>query len=1007
VTAYTVSFGQTSSGIVLHAGDTETVLSGGTASNTVVSSGGTEIISSGGRDAGARISAHGRQDVYGSASGATVSVTASQIVHSGGSASGTVVVGGTEIVSAGGTTTGTTIRRYFSSGFLSQVSINGSQIVSSGGVASGTIVDSGGEQYVYGTASGTIISNVGFELVESGGTASGTIIGSGGNQDVYGTVIGTTVSGGYQDLFSGASAISTTISAGYQYVYGTAAGTIVENGAEFVRPGGSATNIVINGGAAEVQSGGSASGITVNSGGTIIIDGGATINGLTLNSGATEAIGDSASVGGFDALAGITLAVLSGGTASGTHIESGGLEIVSAGGVDLGATVAGGGEQDVYGSASGADIHAGASQIVEPGGSALGTVVEGGGTLIVESGGTLVIYGTSAPDGTVFSAGATEAIGAGGSLSGFEVTSGLTLAVLAGGSASDITVDSGGTITIYDGAAVGGLTLQTGATEAIGDSYFYGFEVGSGWTLAVLSGAQAVYTTIDSGGQEIVSAGGLDFYAAVFGKQDVYASAIGAAVYNGGIEIVESDATTWDPVINGGTVTLEPGAIVSGSITFNGTGGQLITPYNVTNTIYGFLAGNSIDLSGGIYGTASVALLAGNVLDVTVTGINNYDLQFQLDPYYDYSSDTFQLADDGSGGMLIIEDNTPCYCRGTRILTPDGEVPVETLRIGDKVVTMSGKAQPIRWIGRRAYDGRFITGNRAVLPIRIQAGAFCPGIPSRELWVSPGHALYLAGLLIQAELLVNGMTIVQAEKVEEVEYFHIELDEHDIVYAEGALAETFTDCDNRLMFRNGAEYAALYPDDQRPAWAFCAPRLEAEDERLFPIRAALVARAEELGHRFEADPDLHLLVDGEVLRPLSEIPGVYRFEIPAGARTVWLASRNAVPAEVLLESRDIRRLGVPLERLRMFDADMLIDTGHGHAALCEGFHADEETLRRTDGLARIPDRWIGNFTGPFTLELLLSPSGLRYRVASPVPAAAVVAAAAQQKKHPAPRRKCA
>src|SRR4030088_1162844 len=118
-----------------------------------------------------RIAAHGRQDVYGSTAGATVSVTASQIVHSGGSASGTVVVGGTEIVSAGGTTTGTTIRRYFSSTFLSQVSINGSEIVSSGGVASGTIVGSGGEQYVLGRAGDAFISLGGAELAGSGGPA--------------------------------------------------------------------------------------------------------------------------------------------------------------------------------------------------------------------------------------------------------------------------------------------------------------------------------------------------------------------------------------------------------------------------------------------------------------------------------------------------------------------------------------------------------------------------------------------------------------------------------------------------------------------------------------------------------------------------------------------------------------------------------------------------------------------------------------------------------------------
>jgi hypothetical protein len=152
---------------------------------------------------------------------------------------------------------------------------------------------------------------------------------------------------------------------------------------------------------------------------------------------------------------------------------------------------------------------------------------------------------------------------------------------------------------------------------------------------------------------------------------------------------------------------------------------------------------------------------------------------------------------------------------------------------------------------------------------------------------------------------------------------------------------------------------------------------------------------------------LHLLVDGEVLRPVCEVPDVYRFEIPAGARTVWLASRNAVPAEVLLESRDIRRLGVPVERIRMFDADMLIETGHSHAALGEGFHGDEETLRWTDGLGRIPDKWVSNFAGAFSLELLLSPSGLRYLLAPVVAEPAEIAAPALVDEVPAaaPKKK--
>jgi hypothetical protein len=117
----------------------------------------------------------------------------------------------------------------------------------------------------------------------------------------------------------------------------------------------------------------------------------------------------------------------------------------------------------------------------------------------------------------------------------------------------------------------------------------------------------------------------------------------------------------------------------------------------------------------------------------------------------------------------------------------------------------------------------------------------------------------------------------------------------------------------------------------------------------------------------------------------------------------------------LPESRDIRRLGVPVERIRMFDADMLVDTGHGHAALCEGFHEDEETHRWTDGVARIPNRWISNFAGAFTLELLLFPTRSRYRVAADTPEIAEVAAAvpradeapaaAPKKKKPAAARR--
>ena len=83
--------------------------------------------------------------------------------------------------------------------------------------------------------------------------------------------------------------------------------------------------------------------------------------------------------------------------------------------------------------------------------------------------------------------------------------------------------------------------------------------------------------------------------------------------------------------------------------------------------------------------------------------------------------------------------------------------------------------------------------------------------------------MFLEGVLIEARDLVNGVSIVQATQVDEVEYFHIELDSHDVIIAEGAPSETFIDDDCRMMFRNAHEYALLYPNEpQRPA-RFCAP----------------------------------------------------------------------------------------------------------------------------------------------------------------------------------------
>ena len=103
--------------------------------------------------------------------------------------------------------------------------------------------------------------------------------------------------------------------------------------------------------------------------------------------------------------------------------------------------------------------------------------------------------------------------------------------------------------------------------------------------------------------------------------------------------------------------------------------------------------------------------------------------------------------------------------------------------------------------------------------------------------------MYLDGVLIEAKDLVNGVSIVQAERVDKVEYFHVELETHDVIIAEGALSESFIDDDSRGMFHNAHEYRALYPDAERQGSHDIARRGSRTATRLKPLRQRIALRA--------------------------------------------------------------------------------------------------------------------------------------------------------------------
>lgn len=172
----------------------------------------------------------------------------------------------------------------------------------------------------------------------------------------------------------------------------------------------------------------------------------------------------------------------------------------------------------------------------------------------------------------------------------------------------------------------------------------------------------------------------------------------------------------------------------------------------------------------------------------------------------------------GEPGHNPGDNNQNCFLRGTSIKTPAGEVCIEDLRIGDDVETMNGEAAAVRWIGRQVYKRNSLSWATSVMPIRISRHAFDRHTPHADLYLSPNHALYIDGVLIRAKDLVNGLSIAPSlpPDREIIEYFHIVLDTHDVIFAEGAPAETFLLRDsNHESFTNFSEYARLYPEGPR------------------------------------------------------------------------------------------------------------------------------------------------------------------------------------------------
>ncbi len=321
------------------------------------------------------------------------------------------------------------------------------------------------------------------------------------------------------------------------------------------------------------------------------------------------------------------------------------------------------------------------------------------------------------------------------------------------GAGGDIFVQQGGSLTIEGGSLTGGTVTPGLGAGAAGDGSAYGSGI------------------FIQGNQSISFAPPTDQTLTI---NDVIADQSGSggagSVIVDGAGTVVLDATntfTGGITLEQGTLDLAtPSAAGTGAITFLDpppTDPSLeFTPANApTNAIEGFGPGDTIQIDDFLETSLSYSdgILTLQGTDTSGTIPESFTLDIPGQALADFQP-MVGATDTGFNYF-------PCYCRGTLIGTGRGQTPVEKLKIGDKVMTKPGALRPIKWIGRRNYGGRFVIGRKDILPICIKAGALDENVPRRDLWISPHHAMYLEGVLVEAKDLVNGVSIVQTERVED------------------------------------------------------------------------------------------------------------------------------------------------------------------------------------------------------------------------------------------------
>lgn len=723
--------------------------------------------------------------------------------------------------------------------------------------------------------------------------------------------------------------------------------------------GGNLGSVGVVDGSTMVLSGASVNALTGDAS-NISLTSGASVANASLVDSADMSFASGASGGSLYVLNGAVASVAGGATVTSMYISGGSVYLSSGANVQIDITITGGNSttqnnmalNGVYAASpayEGAlyvgsgmvmdDIIGQSNALIDVSGTTNDAAAGSASTIMVHKGGTV---------GSALASGASSLIeiASGGSIQSATIQDGAGGSIASGAALQVLTI-SAGSITVASGATLGTMFVSNGATATLDPASVVSLvDVYSG---GVVSGAH-----IGSGAEMVVYAGGTTVDTLINGSPDT------------ALDYVSSGATAINTIISGAAktearLTIESGAVLSN--TSIGQHGEIV------------ISGLKYDAGGYTYvqGGTLYVVEDGQTWSTGLNGVYRAGTGAKAGATTG-SADDFYLLNDGNGNTMIVYT---CFLPGSMIRLEQGEVAVEHVKRGDKICVFVDGREEIRTVKTVRKGMTKVETHQpddiAGWAVQIDKDAFAPNVPNRDLFVTPEHCFYFEGRFIPARMLVNGQTIRYDKSQDVFDYYHVETEQHSVIWANNALTESYLETGERLEWAgsdNGeggalGQFVQLHP----LTWEKdAAVPLEVSREFVEPIHKDLVARAHALGHIASeqqkeaqaglADPDLRLLLeDGRVIEKMRERNGRVVFNLPTDARNVRILSRHFRPTEMVGPFLDDRRsLGVLIGEISLWTGEEETAlTTHLEAEMLAGWGAKEHAEHRwTTGDALLP-----------------------------------------------------